>query len=191
LPFPLVFEKTPEFSGFKPDSYLYSVGLSYRDFATLMAAAKKSEKRFVVATTDTFFKNRDIPDNVTVYRNAFGKVADDLMERAAAVILPLERTSSPAAEATLISAMCYGKPVIITKTITTEEYITDGLDGLLVPWKNPDAILDAINFLFSNPEKAAEIGRRARQTVLTTHTMERYSKKIVDIIQSDLRGNSA
>jgi glycosyltransferase involved in cell wall biosynthesis len=113
------------------------------------------------------------------------------MERAAAVILPLERTSSPAAEATLISAMCYGKPVIITKTITTEEYITDGLDGLLVPWKNPDAILDAINFLFSNPEKAAEIGRRARQTVLTTHTMERYSKKIVDIIQSDLRGNSA
>jgi glycosyltransferase involved in cell wall biosynthesis len=191
LPFPLVFETNPDYSGFKVDSYLYSVGLSYRDFSTLVAAARKSEKRFIVATTDAFFKGLDIPDNVTVYRNAFGKDADDLMEKSAAVILPLERTTSPAAEATLINAMCYGKPVIVTKTITTEEYITHGKDGLLVPWKDADAIVDAINLLFSDPEKAAEIGRRARQTVLTNHSMERYSKKIIDVIENNLQGNQA
>lgn len=189
LPLPLTLEKMPDFSGFKPDSYLYSVGLSCRDYSTLMAVAKKSSKQFVVVTSDVFLKSLTIPDNVTVYRNTFGKAADELMERSAAVIIPLEKTSSPAGETTLISAMCYGKPVIMTRTITTGEYITNGENGLLVPAHDPDAILDAINFLFNNPEKADEIARCARQTVLKNHKMDVYSKKIIDIIRNNLKEN--
>jgi glycosyltransferase involved in cell wall biosynthesis len=179
---PITFGKNPDYSGFKPDSYLYSVGLSYRDFPTLMAAARKCSKQFVLATTDAFLKGLTIPDNVTVYRNTFGNDAEELMKQSAAVIFPLERTSSPAGETTLVSAMFYGKPVITTKTITTQEYIQDGQNGFLVPVQDPDAIVDAIHTLFSDPEKADEIGQRARQSVLENHTMEIYSKKIFDII---------
>lgn len=183
---PITFKKNPDYSGFKPNSYLYSVGLSYSDFPTLMEAAKKSSKRFVLATTDTFLKGLAIPNNVTVYRNAFGDEAEELMKQSAAVIFPLERTSSPAGETTLVSAMFYGKPVITTKTITTQEYITDGQNGLLVPWQDPDAIVDAINIIFSDPEKADDMGRQARQTVLKNHTMDVYSKKIIDIIENKI-----
>jgi glycosyltransferase involved in cell wall biosynthesis len=189
LPLPLTLEKIPDFSGFKPDSYLYSVGLSCRDYSTLMAVAKKSSKQFVVVTSDVFLKSLAIPDNVTVYRNTFGKAADELMERSAAVIIPLEKTSSPAGETTLISAMCYGKPVIMTRTITTGEYITHGENGLLVPSHDPDAILDAINFLFNNPEKADEIAQCARQTVLRNHEMDVFTEKIINIIQNNLKEN--
>ena len=108
------------------------------------------------------------------------------MKQSAAVIFPLERTSSPAGETTLVSAMFYGKPVITTKTITTQEYITDGQNGLLVPWQDPDAIVDAINIIFSDPEKADDMGRQARQTVLKNHTMDVYSKKIIDIIENKI-----
>jgi glycosyltransferase involved in cell wall biosynthesis len=191
LPLPLTFNCNPDFSGFKPNSYLYSVGLSYRDFPTLMAVAKKSSKQFIVVTSDVFIKNLTIPDNVTVYRNTFGKAADDLMERSAAVIIPLERTSSPAGETTLIGAMCYGKPVIITKTITTQEYITHGQNGLLVPCQDPDAIVNAINTLFSDPKNADFIGRRARQTVLEKHSMNLYSRKIIDVIENNFKGTQA
>jgi len=183
---PITFKKNPDYSGFKPDSYLYSVGLSYRDFPTLMDAAKKCSKQFVLATTDAFLKGLTIPDNVTVYRNAFGNAAEDLMKQSAAVIFPLERTSSPAGETTLVSAMFYGKPVITTETITTQEYITHGQNGLLVSWKDPDAIVEAINIIFSDPEKAAAIGRQARQSVLKNHTMDVYSNKIVKIIQNNI-----
>jgi len=185
LKYPLAFEKN--FSGFKPESYLYSVGLSYRDFSTLMAAAKKCSKKFVLATTDPFLKGLTIPDNVTVYRNTFGNAAEELMEQSAAVILPLERTSSPAAEGTLLNAMCYGKPVIVTRTITTQEYIEDGKNGFLVPWKDSDAIVDAINIIFSYPDKANEIGRQARQTVLENHSMDQYAKKIAHIIRNSVQ----
>ena len=184
---PMTFDRTPDYSGFKPDGYLYSVGLSYRDFPTLMAAANKSDKKFVLATTDAFLKGLTIPDNVTVYRNTFGKAAEELMQNAAAVIFPLERISSPAGETTLVSAMCYGKPVITTRTITTEEYIEDGINGYLVPAQDPDAIVAAIHTIFSHPDQAAEIGRRARQSALENHTMELYAKKIFNIMDDNSR----
>jgi glycosyltransferase involved in cell wall biosynthesis len=183
---PLTFENNPDFSGFKPESYLYSVGLSYRDYHTLMEAAKKTSRLFVVVTTDAFLKGLDIPKNVTIYRNTFGDAALELLKNSAAVIFPLEKTFSPAGLTALINAMCYGKPVIATRSMATEEYITHGETGLLVAWKDPDAIVDAINAVFADPENANAMGCRARQAVLQNHSMEVYLKKIVDIIQGDL-----
>ena len=184
---PITFQKNPDYSGFKPNSYLYSVGLSYRDFPTLMEAAKRCSKQFVLATTDAFLKGLAIPDNVTVYRNTFGESAEELMKKSAAVIFPLERTTSPAGETTLVSAMCYGKPVITTRTITTQEYIEDGQNGFLVPPQNPDAIVDAIQSIFSDHGRAYEIGRKARQSVFENHTMDIYARKIYDVIEHNFQ----
>ena len=185
---PLTFEKYPDFSGFKPESYLYSVGLSYRDYRTLMEAAKKTSKPFVVVTTDAYLKGLIIPENVTVHRNTFGNAALELMKESAAVIFPLEKTFSPAGLTALVNAMCYGKPVIATRSMATEEYITHGETGLLVAWKDPDSIVDAVNTIFADPENANAMGWRARQTVLQKHSMETYLKKITDLIQGDLYG---
>lgn len=182
LSLPIDYIKNPDFSGFKSGSYLYSVGLSYRDYATLMKAARKTDQQFVVATRDAYLKGLSIPNNVKIYRNAFGETAEALMEQAAAVILPLDRTSSPAGETALLRAMCYGKPVIVTKTIVTEEYIQHGQNGFLVPWRDPDAIVEAINTIISDSTRANFIGRMARETVLNNHTMDAYAKKVIDII---------
>ena len=179
---PLIIEEKKNFSGFKAGSYLYSVGRSYRDYHTLMAAAQKSGYHFVVATSGDAIKGLTIPDNVTVYRNAFGKEADRLLQEAAAVIIPLDRTTSPAGDLTLTEAMYYGKPVIITETLITQEYIVHGQNGFLVPWKNPDAIVEAVNILFSDPEKASSIGRMARQTVLENHAIDVFSRNIFNTI---------
>lgn len=186
LKLPLDLKEIPDYSGFKADGYLFSMGLSYRDYRTLMQAARKTSRPFVVATLDPYLKDLEIPDNVTIYRNAFGKKADELMEHSAAVILPLDRITSPAGETVLLRAMCYGKPVIITQTIVTEEYIKHGQNGLLVPWKDPDAIVDAINTLFSDPEEADAIGRWARRSVLENHNMDDCAINIIDIIERNV-----
>jgi glycosyltransferase involved in cell wall biosynthesis len=188
---PLTFENNPDFSGFKPESYLFSIGLSFRDYGTLMAAAKKTSRRFVVVTTDAYIKGLDIPENVTIHRNTFGNAALELLKESAAVIFPLEKTFSPAGLTALINAMCYGKPVIATRSMATEEYIAHGETGLLVTWKDPDAIVDAINALFADPENADAMGKRAREAVLKNHALETYLKKIVDIIEGDLCGTAA
>jgi glycosyltransferase involved in cell wall biosynthesis len=185
---PVTFEKNPEYSGFIADSYLYCVGLSYRDFPTLMEAAKKCPRPFVLATTDPFLKGLSIPENVTVYRNTFGKAAEELMKQSAAVIFPLEMTTSPAGETTLVMAMFYGKPVITTRTVTTAEYIDDGQTGYLVPRGDADAIVDAVNRLFSDPDRAEEMGRQARQSAMENHMLDVYTKKLSDVIDRDIKG---
>ncbi len=186
LNLPLDFKENPEFSGFKAGSYLYSMGLSYRDYPTLLKAARMTSKQFVIATLAPYLKDLEIPANVTIYSNAFGQTADELMEHSAAVILPLDRIDSPAGETVLLRTMCYGKPVIVTRTITTEEYIDDGKNGLLVPWKDPEAIVEAINRIFSDPDKANEMGRQARRYVLENHSMDLYAKKIAHIIHASV-----
>jgi len=185
---PVIIENDLGYSGFKPGSYLYSVGRSYRDYRTLMEAAQSCTHKFVIVTSDAAIKGLVIPDNVTVYRNTFGEESDRLMQQAAAVIIPLSRINSPAGEYTMLEAMYYGKPVIITETLITQEYIVHGQNGFLVPWKNPDAIVEAVNIIFSDPEKADFIGRMARQTVVENHTMDAFSRKVSDIIVNDLYG---
>jgi glycosyltransferase involved in cell wall biosynthesis len=189
LKVPLInIDNNPNFSGFKAGSYLYSVGRSYRDYQTLMAAAQKSACQFVVLTSDDALKGLTIPDNVKVLRNVFGQESDKLLREAAAVIIPLDRTTSPAGELTLTEAMHHGKPVIITQTLISQEYIVHGQSGFLVPAKDPDAIVEAVNIIFSDPEKATLIGRMARQTVMENHSLDAFSRNISDIIYKDIYG---
>ena len=156
-----------------------------------MAAAQSCTHQFVVVTSNAAIKGLMIPDNVTVYRGAFGEESDKLMQQAAAVIIPLSRINSPSGELTLIEAMCYGKPVIITETLITQEYIVHGQNGFLVPWKDPDAIIEAVNNIFSDPEKANFIGRMARQTAVKSHSIDVISRKVSAIIINDLYGEKS
>lgn len=183
---PIINRDIPDLAGFKSGSYLYSVGRSCRDYRTLMAAAKQSSHHFIVVSSDAALQGISIPDNVTVYRNAFGEMADELMKNAAAVIIPLEKSTCPSGELTLLEAMCFGKPVIVTKSLITEEYITNGWDGLLVPGGDPDAIVNAIDTLLINPDRATAMGQQARQTALKNHTMDIYSKNIINTIVNDI-----
>jgi glycosyltransferase involved in cell wall biosynthesis len=53
-----------------------------------------------------------------------------------------------------------------------EEIVNDGLDGLLAPWNEPDALAKAILHLLQNPAAAVEMGANAlkRSTHFTTRT---------------------
>jgi glycosyltransferase involved in cell wall biosynthesis len=188
LKYPLIDETLPPYKGFLPDGYLYSVGVSWRDYGTLLAAAKKSPHKFVVATVGSYLRANDLPANVTVFQNYFDKSQEELLEKAAAVVLPLEKTSSPAAEATLVKAMAMGKPVIATKTVTTEEYIVAGETGLLVPWKDPEAIVAAADYLFADKDRAQAMGRNARQWVLKNNSLDAYARKIISSLSASYQG---
>ena len=172
------------------DSYIFSIGISYRDYGTLMAVAKKYPKNFIVVSQQFALDGLHIPPNVKVFTNTFGKPAKELMKKAAIIILPLAFDNSPAAEATLLEAMWYGKPTIVTRTITTEEYVEDKVSGLLVPIKDVDSIIDALDYIYENPERAKKIGKTAQQTVRNRFTHEILASNISKVIYDDLFNNN-
>lgn len=89
---------------------------------------------------------------------------------------------------TLLEAMAMGMPIVATdcpcggpKTV-----MTDQVDGLLVPIKNPDALAEGINKLIENPEYAKKLGEKAREIKLRTNADEitrqwyDYIAKVID-----------
>ena len=65
----------------------------------------------------------------------------------------------------IIEAMGAGRPVVATATGGIPETITHGETGMLVPPASPDRLADAVRELIADPDRAAEIGKRARDSV--------------------------
>jgi len=67
----------------------------------------------------------------------------------------------------LIEAMCLGMPVVATDCPCggPRTVIEDGVNGLLVPIKNEDALAEGMNKLIENPQLAKQMGENARKLV--------------------------
>jgi glycosyltransferase involved in cell wall biosynthesis len=85
----------------------------------------------------------------------------ELMERAAAVVLPYRRLDSSGVLATAIG---YGRPVVVTDVGALGEQVRDFGAGRVVPPEDAAALAEACNSLLRAPdelERAAEGARRA------------------------------
>ena len=72
----------------------------------------------------------------------------------------------------VVEAMALGKAVIATSPGGPEEIITDGEDGLLVPWNAPEALAHAILRMLQDPASAEQMAARAllRSAAFTTES---------------------
>jgi glycosyltransferase involved in cell wall biosynthesis len=73
----------------------------------------------------------------------------------------------------LMESAALGKPVVATRVRGNVEAVEDGKTGVLVPVRDGPALADAILGLLNAPDRAAEMGRQARQRALT-HFDERH-----------------
>ena len=72
----------------------------------------------------------------------------------------------------IIEAMAAGRPVVSTTTGGIPETITDGETGILVPPADPAALAAAVRTLVASPARAADIGRRASESVAARFSHE-------------------
>lgn len=80
-----------------------------------------------------------------------------------AVVLPSYREGLPKS---LIEAGACGLPLVTTDVPGCREVVTNGVDGLLVPMKNVQALAEAIANLQDNPTLRVKLGTAARKKVL-------------------------
>jgi glycosyltransferase involved in cell wall biosynthesis len=66
----------------------------------------------------------------------------------------------------LIEAMGYGMPVVSFDCLTgPRDVIQDGIDGVLVPPNDAEALKSALEALMRDPERRVAMGARARAVV--------------------------
>jgi glycosyltransferase involved in cell wall biosynthesis len=57
--------------------------------------------------------------------------------------------------------MAYGRPVIISDGAGFAEYVTDGVNGFVVPRCNVGVLIDRIKYFVDNPDAVASMGKKA------------------------------
>jgi glycosyltransferase involved in cell wall biosynthesis len=89
---------------------------------------------------------------------------------------------------TQLEAMSYGLPVIVTPNCG--DVVTEGLDGHLIPIRDPAALADRIQHLADNRTLLRQMSDAAREKS-RTFTLERYTNTIEQLAREFLTAKSA
>lgn len=84
----------------------------------------------------------------------------------------------------IAEAMAAGKPVVATKVDGIPEVVENGVTGILVPSKSPEAVADAIIYLLNNREKAEVMGKLGRERVQRFFAIDKMVGKWDELYQS-------
>jgi len=86
-------------------------------------------------------------------------------------------------------AMACGLPVIATTNTGAEDLFTEGVEGFIVPIRDPKAIREKIEWLLDNPVRRQEMGVAALQRVKSLGGWDTYGKQAVTIFAQLLNGS--
>lgn len=85
-------------------------------------------------------------------------------------------------------AMACGVPVIATTNTGAEDLFTDGVEGFVVPVRDPDAIAAKLVYLYEHPEARDAMGAAALARVRAIGGWNSYGEKMAAMYESALAG---
>jgi len=89
-----------------------------------------------------------------------------------------------------LEAMATAKPVVVADIPGLREVIDDGREGLLAEPVNPQDLAEKIRRLLGDPALREEMGRRGREKVLSSFSIDRVTDRIEEIYAAVLASKS-
>jgi len=157
--------------------YVFSGGRSGRDFNTLIKAIEGTNIKLKLVVGKDEKLKEDIADNIEVFTEIDFRKYLELLKDARIVVVPLKPENRSSGQVVLLEAMGAAKPVVVTKTVGTEDYITDGHDGFFCSPHDVQNLRKLLLKLFYDIDLVKEIGRNARNTVEGKYLLENYVKQ--------------
>lgn len=87
---------------------------------------------------------------------------------------------------TVLEAMACGLPIVGTQASGLHELVHDGVNGYLVPIKDPDALAEAIALLIGNGYERRRMGRQSRKLAESEFAWEYITEQYLDIYEQVL-----
>jgi glycosyltransferase involved in cell wall biosynthesis len=193
-----------------------SVGLEYRDYATLFRAVAGSDIRVVIGAASHWshhgFGREAPPANVRVASFDYAALRD-LYARASIVVVPLVDVDNQAGITTILEAMAMGKPLIVTQSLGQTDVVEDrrrprgalrsrpasltrliaeclGIPveatGFYVAPGDADGLRRAIDYLLAHPEDRARLGASGRRVAEELFTVEQFAERMRSLVLASL-----
>jgi glycosyltransferase involved in cell wall biosynthesis len=151
-----------------------------RDYRTLLRAIQGRDVSLqLVCWGRNLPTGVPIPPNVQVARRL---PRDDYLRalgRCDLVVIPTHAIAYPSGQTVLLQAWAAGKPVITTDRPAIRDYVRDGIDGVLTPPGDADALGTAIEALLADEPRRCALGRAGAERMRAEFT-ERHMWEAVD-----------
>ena len=88
---------------------------------------------------------------------------------------------------TCLEAMAMGLPVVVWDLLFYRDLVVSGMTGLTAPVNDTGALVDSVGRLLADPDRAAAMGRNAREAVRDRYDWRRLSGRLLSVY-SQVRG---
>ncbi|MCM3725120.1 glycosyltransferase family 4 protein [Neobacillus cucumis] len=182
----------------KDKKYIFSIGriVEEKGFETLIEAAaiakenKKHDFVFVIAGKGPMqkeYQKRVSELGLEEHVTFIGYVTD---EQRNALIQGCELAVIPSLYEpfgiVVLESMVLGKPTIVSNTGGMKGIIKHLQTGMLMVPGDPQSLMEQIEFLFNQPEKAVEIGNRGKQIVQSLYGWKRIAAETSRVMEDTL-----
>ena len=168
------------------EKYIFSAGKSNRDWEFVFETFGHSKYNAVIIGAEPNYKNRF--GNMKVMPNISDTEYYDALANSYCVVLSLKDATVAAGQITLIQAMQFGKPIVVTRAEgLTNDYVVQGENGLIIE-KDKQAVLNAVELLYKDTDLYKKLSSNARkiyETYLSSYQMGIDVGKLIARIYND------
>ncbi len=183
---PVPFPKETSF--FMLSRLLKSKGVGEYLEAARIVKAKYPEARFIVLgkyeTTmqdalDKEYVERFICDGII---ERFDETSDvrPYYAMCSVYVLPSHREGMPR---TVLEAMAMGRPIITTDTQGCRETVKEGVNGFLMPVRDPQALAEKMIWFLEHPDRIPEMGEQSRNLATEKFDVDKVNAQMLKIIR--------
>jgi glycosyltransferase involved in cell wall biosynthesis len=156
--------------------------------AAAILKARFDKVRFVLVGDPDLANPSAIPENTLKEWNGkngiewWGRREDisEVLHQAHIACLPSYREGLPKS---LIEAAATGLPIVTTDVPGCREVVSDGVNGFLVPPRDPRALAEALAKLIEKPDLRVKMGKLSRERALKEFSTQIVNQKILNIYQ--------
>jgi glycosyltransferase involved in cell wall biosynthesis len=136
-----------------------------------------------LATSAAILARENLPPNITVGPKTYPELRA-LYARSRFVVIPLKPTDTDNGVSTILEVMAMGRAVICSRVKGQVDVIEDGKTGIYVTQGDPQALRQAIQFLWDRPELADQMGREARRRVEARLNLDDFAQTVRTAVEN-------
>jgi hypothetical protein len=161
-------------------------GDARRDYATLLEAVRIADVHLTLVCYPRNITGLKLPPNVTLLPGIPHEDYRNLLLSADLVVTPTVAPAYPCGQSVILEAMSMGKATLTTNSPAIREYVTDGVDGVLAPPRQPLHMAKQIYSLLMNDERRQMLGNAAAKAVRERFSLEHMWNGVAALLISSL-----
>jgi glycosyltransferase involved in cell wall biosynthesis len=160
-----------------------------RDYATFIEAVGPLDAAATLVSHPRNVAELEVPANTTLRGNVPWSELRELYAGAACVVLPQRADDYPYGSeggglTALLEAMAMGRPIVASERAILRDYVEDGVEALLVPAEDPEAMREAIERVLADPELARSLGTAARTRVERANASSVFAAGLAPLLRA-------